>query len=377
MLILHSRFEQIEEKRLDWIDFSDRCRLASPFCGARTWIAWLQSNPSLEPAVYEWHDQGELRAIVPMFRQGANLEMAGGPHLDYQDILAYSDKDAARALIAIADLESSRCNSLCFPKVVEQSRLANALRSLQDSDAYHIKSRYWSQCPVSTISIGPGEKADFFTVLPSRQRKDYRNASRRIREAFPEYSVEHLGPGRIPYEKFMEAGELHKANQHRKTGDSIFTNPDFLAFIESLCVDDSSLCLSLLREYEGGPLLAFHMGFVGDSTFYDYLTSYSGAHTKLSAGRWLLVDTMRHWYERFPEGDFHLDMLSGEEAYKFRWPTESYIVTRNIVLPHRISNLARILTYTALYGLKNAKNRILFDSFHRSRRVSRETQLIR
>ncbi len=365
-LQLVDRFDRIEASAGEWTAFADRCQLAAPFCHPSVWIPWLHAHREHEPAVFEWRREGELRAIIPMFRHGRVLEMAGGQHLDYQDILATEVEEATSALLALVQQERGRSSTLVFSKVVERSLLAEATGDGRLADIAHIEERYWSRCLVAEIEASGGRGFD--QVLPARQRKDYRNATRRLGEALPGYSAEHHGPGGFDPALLDEVAVLHRASQYRKTGPSVFGSSAYLDFLRAQTMSGAPLCLSLLRERPGGPLVAFHLGYFGSDTFFHYLTAYSDAHAKLSPGRWLLVDALRHWHGR-TEGDrLRFDMLCGEEDYKSRWSASPYFVSKIVVLPKRLANFPRVLAYSAVYGLKNAKNRHLL---HRPCRILR------
>jgi CelD/BcsL family acetyltransferase involved in cellulose biosynthesis len=356
LLRLIDQLDQIEAMSLGWSAFAERCRLAAPFCGPSSWIPWLKVHPHLQPAVYEWRGDGELKALLPFYRKGRRLEMAASPHLDYLDVAATDTDSAIAAILAIAAKEGAASSTLLFPKVADGSRLARALADPRIAAGTHHESRFWSRCSVATIETTEGR--DFFSAIPARQRKDYRNATRRISEAHPGNQVEHHGPGNFPPALLDEVADLHRANQYRKKGESVFADPSFLNFLKELAVPGSPLCLSLLRESNGGSLMAFHLGYLARETFYYFLTSYGAAHAHLSPGRWLLVDALRHWHDRSGK-TLRFDMLCGEEEYKSRWTSEGYEVNRVVLIPKKLINLPRILAYSAVYGLKNAKNRHL------------------
>lgn len=355
-LHLFDHLDQIEAMAGEWMAFSKRCRLAAPFCGPLAWIAWFRAHPGLQPAVYEWREAGELRALVPLYRRGHRLEMAASPHLDYQDVAATDTDTAVSALLAIATREGWS-SSLVFPKVAAGSRLEGALEDPRIAAGTHHEARYWSFCTVANLTSSSDR--DFFQAIPARQRKDYRNATRRIAEAFPGHVVEHHGPGQFPAELIDEIAILHRANQYRKKGESVFADPAYLRFLKEQAGSPVPLCLSLIRESTGGPLMAFHLGYFSGGTFYYYVTSYGAGYGHLSPGRWLLVDALRHWHAHSGGGALRLDLLCGEEDYKSRWSTEGYEVSRVVLIPKRLLNLPRILAYSAVYGLKNAKNRHL------------------
>lgn len=356
-LHLLDRLDEIESRLDRWTEFFRRCGISAPFCSPVTWVSWLRTHPSKSPAVFEWQVDGELRALVPMVRSEHTLEMAASLDLDYQDLAATSHEEAVEALLAIVARESSLSSRLIFPQVAAGSRLAGVLADPRVSAVAVGESRYFSQCPVAEFSLEG--KADFLAAIPARQRKDYRNASRRISEHYPEHVVQHLGPGGFDPELIEEIAVLHRANQFRKSGESVFAKAEFVAFLKELAAGDSALCLSILREHKDGPLIAFHLGYSEGDTFYYYITSYSGAHSHCAPGRWLLVDALRHRAELLSGTRFRFDMLSGEEGYKFHWATGAYLVSRFVLLPRRLDNLPRILAYSAVYGLKKAKNRLL------------------
>jgi CelD/BcsL family acetyltransferase involved in cellulose biosynthesis len=354
-LFCHYRSEALGSKLPEWLAFAERCHLAAPFCGPRVWEAWFRARPGSEPAVFEWRRDGELRALLALERRGSHLEMACSMRLDYQDIAALDHESGVALLRAVLEEESRRCSALVFPQVAAGSRLAAVLADERVAEAAHVESRYWGRCPVATIPRREG--LGFEAALPARQRKDFRNAARRLAEALPAHVSEHHGPGRIPPALLDEAAALHVANQHRKEGPSVLADPAFLGFLKTLGSDDSPLCLSLLRPAPGAAPIAFHLGWFDGATFYDYLTAYDGEHASLSPGRWLLTSALGHWHARAEGSEIRLDLLCGEEPYKSRWPVSPYFVSRVVLLPRRLANLPRILGYAAVYGLKNARNR--------------------
>ncbi|HRQ89073.1 MAG TPA: GNAT family N-acetyltransferase, partial [Bacteroidia bacterium] len=268
----------------------------------------MKAHPDFAPVVYEWYDEGgDLRALIPMFRSDDVLEMAAGPHVDFQDVAAIDGEAAVEALSEILAVEGAETGRFIFPKVVAQSRLGEALADPRLALTSVQESRFFSLCPVATLDLEP--EGDFTYAIPARQRKDYRNAARRISEQFPEHGVEHLGPGHFDPSLLDEAAMLHSENQYRKKGESVCDDPAFVAFLKGLAVSGAPLCLSILREREDGPLLAFHLGYFERDTFFYYLTSYSERAAQCSPGRWLLVDALRHWAGRTEGGRLRFDML--------------------------------------------------------------------
>lgn len=346
-----------EEHRDEWITFADTCPLAAPFCHPRVWLAWLAIFIEFDPIVYELRRGSELIGLLPLYRQGSSLHLATDEHLDYQDIAAVSDEAASELLTAVVAQESKTGRTLTFEKVAEYSRLHTALASPGLAEIATIRHRYWSMCPFTTFEVkGHGR---FLESLSSRQRKDHKAASRRLRESYPDYVIEHRPGPAIDAASLELAARLHRENQYRKKGESVFTDRDFPAYLEKQAALGAPLTLSMLRENPGGNVLAFNLGYFAEETFHYYITAYDGSIAALSPGRVLLVETLSYSADQVPGGKLRFDLLSGEESYKSRWATSFYEVARYQVIPRRLTNLPRIAAYSAVYGLKGAKNRLI------------------
>jgi len=348
---------RLEEHRDEWIAFADNCPLAAPFCHPRVWLAWLAIFIEFDPVVYELRRGPELVGLLPLYREGTSLHLATDEHLDYQDIAAVSDDDAVDLLTAVVGSEGKAGHTLTFEKVAEHSRLHSALASPRLAGVATVRDRYWSMCPFTNFEVkGPGR---FLESLSSRQRKDHKAASRRLRESYPDYVIEHACGPAIDAAALEMAARLHRENQYRKKGESVFTDRDFPAFLERQSAHDAPLMLSMMRPHPGGEALAFNLGYFRDETFHYYITAYDGAIAALSPGRVLLVETLAHCADRVPDGKLRFDLLSGEESYKSRWATSFYEVSRYQVIPRRLANLPRVAAYSAVYSLKGAKNRLI------------------
>lgn len=350
--------EDLDTRLPEWDALFARCGQVAPFCGPRVWVPWLKSFPGQSPAVFELRDGERLRALLPMYRCGDRLEMAAGPHLDYQDLLADDDEPAVALLLAVLGSGGrSRPSLLSFPNVQAGSRLDAALADSRVDAVAHQHARYLTRCSTTDFVLRGGD--DFLAALSGRQRRDYRAAAKKIAQAAPGFVVEHFDHGEIPVAAVADAAELHRRNQHRKKGPSIFGQPGFVDFIHAQSAAGAPVCLSLLRESPGGPLMAFTLGYFAADTVYFYLTSYAGHHAACSPGRWIMTEALRHW-SRFVKGDtLRFDLLGGEESYKERWAKSSYTISRVVVIPRGMRNLPRLLVYSAVYGLKSIKNRWL------------------
>lgn len=132
----------------------------------------------------------------------------------------------------------------------------------------------------------------------------------------------------IPFEKILAIAKLHRENQYRKGGPSIFTDMEFLQFLERQSENDVSLRLSILWEKEGGAPIAFALGYFKDHTFFYYITSYDGRWGELSPGRYLMIEAMTYNAAECRGNLLRLDMLCGLEPYKSRWAKSYYDVMK-------------------------------------------------
>lgn len=345
------------EKRVEWTAFSKGCSLAAPFCHPHVWMSWLEAFPDFEPVIYELRDGNELLAILPLYLEGTTLRPATGPHIDYQDIAAVSDEAAVELLVAVIQEAGERGLMLTFDKVAEHSRLRVAIDDVRVAGLASVQRRYWSLCPSATVEIrGPGR---FLESFSSNRRRDFTVASRRIKEAFPDHVIEHHFGSGIDSALLSEAEKLHRENQYRREGESVFTDHRFTRFLVNQAGADAPLLLSMIRARPGGEPMAFILGYFAENSYFYYITAYDGAFVSLSPGKRLFIDTLSYCADRVGEGKLRYDLLSGEENYKSRWANSFYEVERIQVIPKRLANLPRVAAYSALYTLKSAKNRLL------------------
>ncbi len=352
-----SERSELSGKMGEWVAFSQLHGGSAPFTGPETWVSWLETHPRVEPAIFELRDETGLLAVLPMYREGRVYRMAADQDLDYQDLTADSPDSAVELLARVIDMCTREGFTFTFSKVAEGTRLHASLIHPRIPQVGAVSKRYWSSCPTATFRWGEG--AGFHSALSSRQRKDHKSACRRLREVFPDSFVEYLGEGVIPFEKILAVAKLHRENQHRKGGRSIFSDLEFLQFLQRQSENGASLRLSILWEKEGGAPLAFAVGYFKEHTFFYYLTSYDGRQSELSVGRVLMVETLVHRASDCQGNVLRLDMLCGLEPYKSRWAKSYYDVLKFQVLPKSLAYLPQRAAYVTVYGLKSVKERVL------------------
>lgn len=345
-------------KRQEWIRFAESLSGLAPFDRPIVWLSWLEAHPERTPAIFERRDgEGNLIALLPLYRMGGELRAAGDEHLDYQGILASNLEDAAELLRGVIGYCLKHRLVLTLRKVSEDSLLYRALQHPRVRRVAWIRSRFWAVCPVGNYSRKPED--DCVSCLPRNRRRDYRKADRRLREIMPELTASHLEGGKIDSSTIDEIAEMHVVSEYGKKGQSRFTEEGFRDFLSRLGGQDSSFLLSLARDRPGGKLVAFIAGFSHPDAYYFYVTSYRDELGKFSPGNWILVEALKQHVERHhPEG-LRLDLLSGSETYKKRWAGEAYQVDRFRVFPRRWSFFPRFVAFAAIYQLKAWKNRWL------------------
>lgn len=341
----------------EWVAFSRLHGGSAPFTGPETWVSWLETHPLVEPAIFELRNETGLLAVLPMYREGRVYRMAADKDLDYQDLTANSPDSAVELLARVIETYTREGFTFTFSKVAEGTRLHAALIHPRIPQVGAVSKRYWSSCPTATFRWEKGD--EFHSALSSRQRKDHKSASRRLKEVFPNSFVEHLGEEVIPFEKILAVAKLHRENQHRKGGRSIFADEEFLRFLRRQSENGAFLRLSILWEKEGGAPLAFAVGYFKEHTFYYYLTSYDGRQSELSVGRLLMVETLVHRATACQANVLRLDMLCGLEPYKSRWAKSYYDVLKFQILPKSFAYLPQRAVYVTVYGLKSVKERVL------------------
>ena len=352
-----SRPDELVDRVGDWIEFANRVGLVAPFCGAEAWIAWLEGYAGQDLRVFELRQEGRLKALLPMFRKGMGLHMACESILDYQEVAAESLDDAVELITRVIECEGAKGFSLTFAQVAESSLLDAALKDERIARLASLQSRYQSLC--STVTFPVRGQNGVLGSFSGQQRRDYKVATKQIGTAFPGFSVEHLLGVEVTKASLEAVARVHRDNQFRKAGPSVFDEANFVPFLLRQVELGAPLSLSLLRENPGGEVIAFNLGYFSRDTFFYYLTSYEARHAALSPGRWILADSIRHLSGKVAGDSLRLDLLSGEEAYKKRWAKSYYKVTRYQVIPWRFPNLPRVAAYSALYGVKAVKNRLL------------------
>jgi len=326
------------------------------FAGPVVWLAWLEAFPEIEPAILELRDESGLRAVLPLYVDGFCLRLIGDEHLDYQDLLADGHEAAARLLQEALRIAAAQKRILSFRKIAEGSWIISALHNgYWLKDAVMIQ-RYWGTCPTATFDSGSA--GQFLTGLSRNKKSAHRYATNKLKENFPNSYFEILGDAPIPEQVFQEVARLHRENQHRKSGESIFCDSRYISFLEKQSAYGMPLRLSLLWEKPGGMLLGFILGYLERDTYSLYITSYQGAYHHLSPGRWLLVETLAHCADSTNGTTIRLDLLTGLEEYKRRWAESYYLLYRIQLIPRGFGGIPLRIGYGLLYTAKRIKERV-------------------
>jgi len=343
------------------------------FAGPALWLVWLEAFPEVEPAIFELRDEAGLRAVLPLYLDGSCFRLIGDEHLDYQDLLADSLESAIAVLRGALAYVASQNRYLSFRKVAESSMILAALRDEECSKQAVRIQRYWGTCP--TACFAAGSAAKFLAGLSRNKKSAHRSATNKLKEAFSDSYFEMLGEEPFPESVLEQVAQLHRDNQHRKSGGSIFCDSRYGSFLQQQAVNGVPLRLSLLWEKPGGKLLCLILGYLERDTYFFYITSYQGAYHHLSPGRWLLVETLAHCADRIEGATLRLDLLTGLDAYKQRWAESYYNLYRVQWIPKGPSGFLWRTGYGLLYTAKGIKERLrqrLRPDFRRELRHSGE-----
>lgn len=295
---------------------------------------------------------GKVTAILPCYRRGSEIRLAGDSTCDFQDIIARTITDAAKVLAGAAEwLRDRRAGfRFCFPK---SSSLGWISRIASRPDLLPPRFLTFSKCfaPCPYVSIEKGFES-YLSVLPGKIRQEFRRSLRKLNTALPGVH-HHIHRGKeITADLVDEVAAFHERHFRMKGEDPLASDRlrRHLAMIAAS--EDVGLQVATLRN--GADLLAVDIGFAVGGRYSGFLCGFDPAYSALAPGKCLLLSRIDEWVER--DGIRVLDFLSGDESYKRRFTEgEAYEVSSIWMFPDRPANRLRRLT---LEGMARAKKRV-------------------
>ena len=287
---------------------------AAPFLTFSWNRAWYRSytGPRARPLLFELVVGDETVAILPCYRDGRAIRLAGDRICDYQDILAADDaavRTMIREVMAWLAREGSGAH-LHFEKLSGEGALHRALHQPGGTPEGTLSfEKSYAPCPYADLGDG---LAGYLSSLPRRTRQHLRNSLSRLEREAPGAKVRVVRGLGVKVDDLETAAHFHVVH-FTKAGRSPLGDPRLVEFFERIAKDpDVGFQLAFL-EHEGA-LLAVDFGFVRGPRYYGYLTAYDPAAARLAPGKCLLLLRIDRWVKE--DGVRILDFLAGDEPYK-------------------------------------------------------------
>lgn len=303
--------------------------------------AWYNAFPDRfdKIQVFTLRRNGQVVALLPCYQKGNCLRLAGDTLCDFQDIIALTSEDAEQFMIELFSHARKENLHFHFHQLSERGKLWPLIKIYADATGFDYYKKVIGPCPWFKLS-DDGES--FLVATKAKLRKRVRRALRKLEELAPEHEYSILDHSQITSSTIDDIAALHERNQHRKEGDSIFSNESYREFLlETAQEPDTGIHIIEVRS-KSGDLIAFDLGFHANSRFYAYLGSYDEPYSGGSPGVCLL-----HWQmDRLPLMEIsEYDFLCGSEGYKFDYAKEAYKIVSVKIYSRGFINSLRLTAY--------------------------------
>lgn len=311
----HDTVESLERLRHEWNDLADRCPWATPFHTPAWLIPWWRYLGAGRLAVLTVRHDDRLVGLAPLFQpepEGSRrLAMLGTGISDYGGVLLHPPvaADAWASLLAhlttTSTLEWEACEmaelSPCSPLL--QLPLPPGLRA--------------SRAPASICPVVPGAESlnALIARLPGRARRHLANSARRLARAGGARLVRADGSS---LGVLMDAlFTLHHLRWKERGEPGVLADPRLRPFHDEAAA--AFLRSDALRLYGlemRGAVVAVLYGFAHGGRTCLYLQAMHPAWSAAAPG----VALVRHAIgAAVAEGAMEVDMLRGQEPYKYTW----------------------------------------------------------
>lgn len=334
-----NQLEDLEAIRSDWeLLVGASPAMFQSFGWNRAWYeAYAHSFDETHLLLLRRNDR--VVALLPCYRKGRRLRLAGDTLCDFQDLIALTPEDARQFMIELFSHARKKQYHFHFHQLSERGNLWPLIKIYSDSSGFDYYAKTIGPCPWFKMA---DDGKSFLVSAKAKLRKRIRRALRRLEDLAPEHKYKLLDHSQITISTINDIAELHERNQHRKGGKSIFVNPSYRNFIlDAAQKSDTGIHIVEVRA-KTGELIAFDLGFYSNSRFYAYLGSYDEPFSGGSPGVCLL-----HWQmEQLPMmGIKEYDFLCGNEGYKFDYAAESYKIISVKLYSSGFLNTLRLFAY--------------------------------
>lgn len=295
----------------EWCSLLAACSHASPFqhpVWLGTW--WRRFGGERAPLLLAAREDGRLRALAPLMREGDRLLLAGDPEIcDYMDLVAAVDAPVGvfeRLLDAVAALP---WRELVLWGMPETSRTLAVLPKLATARGWMAEEEFEAVCPRVAL---PGSWDAYLDTLSKKDRHELRRKMRRFSEAGAEMKLYTLTDPAEVEAALDDFIRLHTISRHDKRE---FMTPQMETFFRAMAVAlaGAGLVRLFFVELDGrrvAGLLAFDTG----EELLLYNSGYDPAYAHASVG---LVSKALALRAAIEDGKRCYDFLRGAEPYKY------------------------------------------------------------
>ncbi len=340
--------DELEGIRTDWLILTGgKPAIFQSFGWNRTWYE-AYSNTFDEALIFVLKRNGQVVALLPCYRKGNRIRLAGDSLCDFQDLIALTAEDAEQFIVELFSHARKKRFHFHFHQLSDRGNLWPLIKRYAPNTGFDYYEKVLGPCPWFELSED-GES--FLVAAKAKLRKRIRRALRRLEDLAPGHEYRLLGHSQITASTIDDIAALHERNQHRKEGNSIFANESYRNFILNAAQEpDTGIHIVEVRA-KTGELIAFDLGFHSDSRFYAYIGSYDAPYSGGSPGVCLL-----HWQmDRLPlMGIKEYDFLCGSESYKFDYAENTYNIMSVKVYTRGFMNSLRLMAYRNARKIKVA-----------------------
>lgn len=340
--------DELEGIRTDWIVLTGGIpAIFQSFGWNRAWYE-AYGDTFDEIHLFVLKRNGKVVALLPCYRKGKRLRLAGDTHCDFQDLIALTSEDAEQFMVEMFSHARKNRFHFHFHQLSDRGKLWPLIKIYATPTGFDYYEKVLGPCPWFKLS---DDAESFLVAAKAKLRKRIRRALRRLEDLAPEHEYRLLRHSQITASTIDDIAELHQRNQHRKEGRSIFAKQSYRKFILDAAQErDTGMHIIEVRSKTGG-LIAFDLGFHADSRFYAYIGSYDEPYSGGSPGVCLL-----HWQmDRLPLiGIKEYDFLCGSEGYKFDYAENTYKIRSVKVYTCGFINSLRLIAYRNARRIKVA-----------------------
>ncbi len=305
----------LDDAQLDraWRDLARRSANAHPFA-APDWHRTLRCHMAadVDYACVVLRRQESVVALAYVIRSERDQSVSLGGRQDLVDYFSPVWVDGHGAELAdalVRDVVDRGWQRLLAPHLDATGGFLELLGAA--AERHGLRVRLGETDPVVAMAL-PASWEDYLAQLSGKDRHELRRKRRRLEAAFPSARVRASTPATLDQDMDLFIA-LHTEEDSEKGSFLRGWRADFFREMASHLSADGSLRLAFL-EGDGDPLAAT-FGFVDETTYYLYNSTFVRRHQAASPGLYLVSALIQESIER---GLRVFDFLKGTENYKFR-----------------------------------------------------------